>query len=70
MNFDEKIDAMRMTLELAIHDNEAQRASLQELRELAALDRDAIHELVGITQRLVTTAQAHEQRISGLEGRT
>jgi hypothetical protein len=76
MNFEEKIDAMRMTLELAIHDIEAQRASIdaqrasiQELRELAALDRDAIHELVGIAQSLVVTAQSHERRITGLEGR-
>jgi hypothetical protein len=70
MNFEEKIDAMRMTLELAIHDIEAQRASIEELRLASAHQYESILELTKISGDLVRTAQNHERRISGLEGRT
>ena len=90
MNFEEKIDAMRMTLELAIHDIEAQRASIdaqrasieaqrasieamgvqiEGLRLVSTAQYESIQGLMTISAQLVQTAQAHEQRISGLEGR-
>jgi hypothetical protein len=69
MSFEEKIDAMRMTLELAMHDIEAQRAAIQELRMLSASQYDSINALSKISGDLVQTAQAHDQGISGLEGR-
>jgi len=68
-DFKEKIDAMRMTLELAIHDIEAQRVSIQELRMLSANQTDNIQALMKISGELVETARSHERRISGLEGR-
>ena len=97
MSFEEKIDAMRMTLELAMHDIEAQRAAIHELRIASVNQRESLqvlataseallksanrqeknadrHEvdlrmLKKISGDLVKTAQAHEQRIAGLEGR-
>ena len=69
MSFEEKIDAMRMTLELAMHDIEAQRAAIQELRMLSANQYDSIQVLSKISGDLVQTAQARDHRISGLEGR-
>jgi hypothetical protein len=41
MDFEEKIDAMRMTLELATHDIEALRVSIRELHEVSANLREA-----------------------------
>jgi hypothetical protein len=69
MDFEEKIDAMRTTLELAIHDIEAQRASIQELRMLSADQYENIQALMKISSELVQTTQSHERRISGIEGR-
>jgi uncharacterized protein YbaP (TraB family) len=76
MNFEEKIDAMRMNLELASHDIEALRASIEAmgskietLRLASASQYDSIQGLMTISSQLVQTAQAHERRISGLEGR-
>jgi hypothetical protein len=69
MDFEEKIDAMRTTLELAIHDIEGQRASIQELRMLSANQYENIQALMKISSELVQTAQIHERRIAGLEGR-
>lgn len=84
MDFEEKIDALRMNLELAFHDIEAQRArneelraSIQELREgihelraASADQKESIQLLAKISGDLVTTAQAHERRISALEARS
>jgi len=42
MDFEEKIDAMRMTLELAIHDIEAQRASIEAQRASIEAQRASI----------------------------
>ncbi len=77
MDFEEKIDAMRMTLELAIHDVEEQRAAIQELRATVTEVKDAsAHQYESVqvqmkaTENLLRTAERHEQRISGLEGRT
>jgi len=50
MNFEEKIDARRMTLGLAMHDNEAQHASIQALK--AAID----------SLRLVSASEAESIR--------
>jgi hypothetical protein len=61
--FNEKIDAMRMTLELAIHDIEAQRAGIQELRMLSANQYDSIQALAKTSGELVETARNHERRI-------
>jgi chromosome segregation ATPase len=91
MDFEEKIDAMRMTLELAIHDIEAQRAAIQEQRAAVQEQRVAIQEqrvatqalganiaevnensqvLMKACENLLKTAEIHERRITGLEGRT
>jgi hypothetical protein len=69
MDFEEKIDAMRTTLELAIHDIEAQRAGIQELRMLSADQYENIQALMKISSEMVQTTQSHERTISGLEGR-
>jgi hypothetical protein len=69
MDFEEKIDAMRMTLELAIHDIEAQRADTESLRGSIRELREASEVLMKATQALLATAQNHEGRIQGLEHR-
>ena len=83
MDFEEKIDAMRMTLELAIHDIEAQRASIEaqrasieaqsasirELRDLSAHQLETARVLMSATENLLAQAHNHEQRITGLERR-
>jgi len=76
MDFEEKIDAMRMTLELAIHDIEAQRAdtevlraSIEVLRAASASQHENIETLAKATGDLLATAQSHERRIVGLERR-
>jgi L-alanine-DL-glutamate epimerase-like enolase superfamily enzyme len=96
-DFKEKIDAMRMTLELAMHDIEGQRAAIQELRMLSASQNEGIQVLATASEallknadlqakkadqqeidlsilkklsgELLQTAQIHERRIAGLEGR-
>jgi hypothetical protein len=70
MDFEEKIDAMRMTLELATHDIEALRGRIEELRTASASQYETAQVLLKATDNLVTTAQAHERRITRLEGRT
>ncbi len=45
MDFEEKIDAMRTTLELAIHDIEAKRAGMQEMHAAMQEVRISIEEL-------------------------
>jgi chromosome segregation ATPase len=59
MNFEEKIDAMRMTLELAIHDIEAQRASIEAQRASIEAQRANIDSLrEGV--RELRDASAHQ----------
>jgi outer membrane protein TolC len=102
MNFEEKLDAMRMNLELAFHDIEALRNSIEAQRAAAEAQRESIeaqresieaqrtsfeaerdtirelrlasahqHEtaqvLMKATQDLLTIANRHEHRITGLE---
>ena len=69
MSFEEKIDAMRMTLELAMHDIEAERANIQELRMLSANQTENIQSLMKISGELVETARSHDRRIARVEGR-
>jgi uncharacterized protein YigA (DUF484 family) len=75
MDFEEKIDAMRTTLELAILDIEAQRAGIQELRAsiqdlrmLSEHQHENIQDLMRISGDLVK-AEAHDKRITVVEGR-
>jgi hypothetical protein len=63
MSFEEKIDAMRMTLELAMHDIEAQRASIeiqraaiQELRMLSASQHESFQVLGAASEALLKNA--------------
>jgi hypothetical protein len=58
-----------MTLELAMHDIEAQRAAIQELRMLSASQYDSINALSKITGDLVKIADSHDRRIGAIEGR-
>jgi hypothetical protein len=69
MDFEEKIDAMRMTLELAIHDIEAVGAKIEALRGASASQYESTQVLMKISENLLTTAQNHEHRITGLERR-
>ncbi len=73
MNFEEKIDAMRTTLELAIHDIEAQRAgmqevraSIQELRMVSERQHESIQELRGSVQELRMLSEHQHESIEGL----
>ena len=75
-NFLEKMEAMRMTLELAVHDIEAQRArfdamgeKIDELRVASASQYESIQALMKISSDLVRTAEIHERRITSVEGR-
>jgi hypothetical protein len=56
-----------VTLELAIHDIEAQRVSIHELHALSAHQSENIQALMKISGDLVETARSDERRISGLE---
>ena len=69
MDFAEKIDAMRMNLELATHDIEALRSSIQELRDASAHQHETAQVLMKATENLLAPAQNHEKRIIGLERR-
>ena len=66
MDFEEKIDAMRNTLELAILDIEAQRSSTQELRLLSENQHRSIEELRGSIQELRLVSESHGESIQGL----
>lgn len=81
MNFEEKIDAMRTTLELAMLDLEAlrgrtealhermeeQHANIESLRIASASQYDSIQGLMKITDQLVTVVRVHDGRLSRLE---
>ena len=69
MDFEEKMDAMRMNLELAFHDIEALRASVEILRAASASQNENIQMLAKATGDLLAAAQSHERRIVGLERR-
>ena len=69
MDFEEKIDAMRTTLELATHDIEGLRASIRELRDASAHQYETAQVLMKATESLLATAQNHDQGITGLERR-
>jgi hypothetical protein len=69
MDFEEKMDALRMNLELAFHDIEALRGSIRELRDASASQFESIQVLGKATEALLATAQRHDQRITGLERR-
>jgi hypothetical protein len=69
MDFEEKMDALRMNLEFAFHDIEAVGAKIEALRAASASQYESIQALMKISENLVTTAQNHEHRITGLERR-
>lgn len=54
MDFEEKIDAMRTTLELAVHDIEANRVATAELRS-------AIRDLHGVVQEQQQSIREQQQ---------
>ena len=55
-DFKEKIDAMRMTLELAMHDIEAQRTAIQELRMLSESQHESFQALGAASEALLKNA--------------
>ena len=59
-DFLEKMEAMRMTLELAVHDVEAQRVSIRELRENSEV-------LLKSTENLLTAVAAHQNDLRNVE---
>jgi hypothetical protein len=69
MDFEEKIDALRMNLELASHDIESLRASSEILRAASAAQNENVQVLAKATAGLLATAQSHERRTVGLERR-
>jgi hypothetical protein len=69
MDFEEKMDAIRMNLELASHDIESLRESIRELRDASASQYENIQVLMKTSGDLLATAQSHERRIQGLERR-
>jgi hypothetical protein len=76
MDFEEKMDALRMNLELAFHDIEALRASIEaeqesirELRIASAHQYETAQVLMKSTETLLVSAHDHEPRITGLERR-
>jgi hypothetical protein len=69
MDFEEKMDALRMNLELAFHDIEALRGSIRELRDASAHQFETAHVLMKATESLLATAQNPDQRITGSERR-
>jgi hypothetical protein len=76
MDFEEKMDAIRMNLELASHDIESlresielQREGIRDLRDASASQYESIQILTKTSSDLLATAQSHERRIQGLERR-
>jgi hypothetical protein len=63
------MDAMRMNLELAIHDTESMGGKIEELRIASASQYESIQALMIISSDLVRTAEIHERRITSIEGR-
>jgi hypothetical protein len=68
-DFWEKMDAMRMNLELAIHDVETMGGKIEELRIASASQYESIQALMKISSDLVPTAEIHERRLTSVEGR-
>jgi hypothetical protein len=68
-DFLEKMDAMRMNLELAIHDIETMGGKIEELRLASASQYESIQAMMKISSDLVRTAESHERRLNGIEGR-
>lgn len=66
MDFEEKIDAMRTTLELAIHDIEAQRTNTQEMRAAMQETRAAMRDVRISIQELRMLSQHQHESIQAL----
>jgi hypothetical protein len=69
-DFLEKMEAMRMTLELAVHDIEAQRVSTEELRVSIRELRENSAVLLKSTENLLTTAVVHQNDPEALKKMT
>jgi chromosome segregation ATPase len=67
MDFEEKIDAMRTTLELASHDIEGLRANIAADRANIAELHETSQVLMKACESLLRTAENHERRITRLE---
>lgn len=67
MDFEEKIDAMRTTLELAMHDIEAQRANIEAMGVKIEGLYETSQVLLTATQNLVTTANSHQDDLQALK---
>jgi hypothetical protein len=67
MDFEEKIDAMRTTLELAMHDIEAQRANIKAMGVKIEGLYETSQVLLKATQNLVTTANSHQDDLQTLK---
>jgi hypothetical protein len=61
MTIDQRIEALTMTLELAVHQIEDQRIATEALTRLVAQDAENIRALARV-------AEAHEKRLSRIEG--
>ena len=61
MSFEEKIDAMRMTLELAMHDLEATGVKIEALRVASASQHENIQVLATASEALLKNADRQEK---------
>jgi predicted nucleic acid-binding Zn-ribbon protein len=67
MDFEEKMDAVRMNLELASHDIESLRESIRELRDAATSQHESIESLRASTRALqdASVSQFESIRVLG-----
>ncbi len=70
MDFEEKMDALRMNLELAFPDIEAMGVKIEVLRVASANQYETSQVLLKATENLLQTVNSHERRITRIEGRT
>ena len=67
MDFEEKIDALRMNLELAFHDIEAMGVKIEALRVASASQYETSQVLLKATENLVTTANRPQDELQALK---
>lgn len=66
MDFEEKIDALRMNLELAFHDIEAMGVKIDALRAASVSQYETSQVLLKASDSLLKTANNHQDEINGM----
>ncbi|MGA2712843.1 MAG: hypothetical protein ABSG41_07030 [Bryobacteraceae bacterium] len=67
MDFEEKIDALRMNLELAFHDIEAMGVKIEALRVASASQYESIQVLAGASEALLKNATSQQGELEVLK---